>query len=131
MYALTALDTALLAMAYLLAKHMVADYMLQTPYQWMNKGRYGHPGGLLHVAIHLAMTVPVFAILAPATPTTAGAILGGEALIHYHMDWIKENLGKALKLQSNGAGFWRLHGLDQLVHGLTYVGIVWLLPHAL
>ena len=40
----------LVAVAVLMAKHMVADFYLQTPYQYLNKGTYGHPGGFLHSA---------------------------------------------------------------------------------
>ena len=47
------IDGMLLGLAYLMAKHALADFFLQTKYQWANKGRYGHPGGLLHAAIHV------------------------------------------------------------------------------
>ena len=41
---------ALAAVAVLMVKHALADFYLQTPYQYLNKGTYGHPGGLLHAA---------------------------------------------------------------------------------
>lgn len=115
----------LLAIAVLLAKHCVADYFLQFPYQFMNKGRYLHPGGLLHAAIHVAMTPPVMLVIAPESAVSAALLLGAEFLIHYHMDWTKEKVGRALALTPLNSGYWRMMGIDQLVHGLTYVGIVW------
>lgn len=118
---------ALLAMAYLLVKHAIADYFLQTRFQWFNKGKYGHPGGLVHGALHIALTAPVFIILPPASLGLAAAILGGEFLIHYHVDWFKERFVKARGLTPNDAWFWHAIGVDQLLHGLTYVAIVWLL----
>ena len=48
--------------ALLLVKHFVCDFVVQTPYQIMNKGRYGHPGGLLHAGIHAAATGLVLSI---------------------------------------------------------------------
>jgi hypothetical protein len=47
---------ALLAVAVLMFKHAVADFYLQSTYQYVNKGHYGHPGGMLHSAIHVALT---------------------------------------------------------------------------
>jgi hypothetical protein len=41
---------ALAAVAVLMVKHAVADFYLQTPYQFLNKGKYGHPGGFIHAA---------------------------------------------------------------------------------
>jgi hypothetical protein len=117
----------LLAFAYLLFKHFWADFVFQTSYQYLNKGRYGHPGGLLHTAIHVVMTIPVFLILAPASATHAALILLAESLIHYHMDWAKERAQRINAWGPAQAAFWRALGVDQLVHGMTYVLIVWML----
>ena len=35
----------LAAIAILMVKHTAADFFLQTPYQYCNKGTYGHPAG--------------------------------------------------------------------------------------
>jgi hypothetical protein len=35
---------ALAATVVLMSKHAVADLYLQTPYQYLNKETYGHPG---------------------------------------------------------------------------------------
>ncbi len=53
----------LAAVAVLMFKHMVADFYLQTPYQYLNKGTYGHPGGFLHAGIHVALTPLVYLVL--------------------------------------------------------------------
>jgi hypothetical protein len=55
----------LAAVAVLLVKHAVADFYLQTPYQYLNKGIYGHPGGLLHSGIHVALTPLVYLVIVP------------------------------------------------------------------
>ena len=51
---------ALAAITYLLAKHAVADFCLQTPLIYRQKAIYGAPGGLLHAFIHILLTAPVF-----------------------------------------------------------------------
>ncbi|HML91978.1 DUF3307 domain-containing protein [Methyloceanibacter sp.] len=114
----------LAAVAILLVKHTVADFFLQTPYQFRNKGTYGHPGGLLHAGIHVALTPLVYLVLAPATLLLALEIALGEFVIHYHVDWAKEQAGRRLGATPQTACFWHALGIDQLLHGLTYVGIV-------
>ncbi len=115
------------ALVFLSVKHTVADYVLQTGYQSSNKGIYGHPGGLLHSFIHITLTLPVFLILPPASLSLGLAIIAGEFVIHYHMDWCKEQLVKRLGLSQSNSGFWYLFGFDQLVHTITYIGIIALL----
>lgn len=34
---------------FLTVKHFIVDVILQNPYQYLNKGKFLHPGGLLHV----------------------------------------------------------------------------------
>ena len=114
----------LLAFVALAVKHTIADYVLQTPFQFTNKGTYGHPGGLLHAGIHALLTVPVFFILPPSSLGLAAAIIGGEYVLHYHLDWSKEQLTMRYKLTQKNALFWNLFGLDQLCHLLTYVAII-------
>ncbi len=114
----------LAAVAVLMLKHMVADFYLQTSYQYLNKGHYGHPGGLLHSAIHVALTPFVYLVLAPGSLLVAGALALGEFALHYHIDWVKEQIGHANGLTPQDRGFWCLLGTDQLLHGFTYLAIV-------
>ena len=114
----------LAAVAVLMLKHMVADFYLQTAFQYLNKGKYGHPGGLIHAATHVALTPLVYLVLAPASLLLALAIALGEFVIHYHTDWLKEQLNRRNGWTVQDHGFWSLLGTDQLVHGLTYLAIV-------
>ena len=114
----------LAAIAVLMIKHTVADFYLQTPYQYLNKGTYGHPGGLIHSAIHVALTPLVYLVLAPASLLVVAGIAVGEFAVHYHTDWLKEQLGHRKGWTGNDRAFWYALGTDQLVHGLTYVAIV-------
>src|SRR5690606_34747850 len=72
-------------------KHFICDYPLQTPYQLKNKGIYGHPGGIIHSAIHAAGTATTFFVVTP-TLALGAAILVGEFLVHYHVDWAKDQI---------------------------------------
>ncbi len=115
---------ALLALTYLVLKHFFADFVLQTPYQFRNKGRYGHPGGVLHAGLHGLLTIPVFLILQPLDVSQAAAIIGAEVAVHYHTDYAKEKLVRHAALTHVEAEYWWLFGADQLVHHLTYLAIV-------
>ncbi|HET9936076.1 MAG TPA: DUF3307 domain-containing protein [Methyloceanibacter sp.] len=115
---------ALAAVAVLMVKHALADFYLQTRYQYLNKGTYGHPGGLLHAAIHMALTPFVYLVLLPGSLLLAGSIALGEFLVHYHVDWLKEQILRRNELTTQTPGFWHALGADQLIHGLTYLVIV-------
>lgn len=112
------------AISILLVKHAIADFFLQTKYQVEHKGIYGHPGGLLHAGIHAVLTPAVYLVLPPVSLAMAVLIPAGEFVIHYHVDWLKEQLIARNGWTVQDPWFWRLLGIDQLVHGLTYVAIV-------
>ncbi len=117
--------TAVAVLAVLQIKHFAFDFALQRPYDYFkNKGTYGHPGGLVHAGLHILGTIPALLIARPPIGI-ALAILAGEFLIHYHLDWGKEQFGKAVKLSA--ANTFLVIGLDQLGHQLTYVAILWVL----
>ena len=104
-------------------KHFIFDFLYQPPYMWQNKGTFGHPGGIIHSGLHAIATfiILLFFTLSPI----AFFIAGTEFVVHYLTDWAKMNINR-----NKGWGatthneFWILMGLDQLVHYLTYVGIV-------
>ena len=117
---------ALVGILILLFKHLVFDFFLQTSYQYRNKGIYGHPGGILHAGLHALGTTPVFLWIAPSK-ALAAAIIVGEFVVHYHLDWTKDQVNKRLKLTADDARFWWTLGVDQFLHDATYVAIVALL----
>ena len=120
----------LVAVAILMLKHTVADFYLQTRYQYLNKGIYGHPGGVLHSAIHVALTPFVYLVLAPGSLLLAGVVALGEFAVHYHVDWLKEQLTRRHAWTARDRGFWYALGTDQLVHGLTYLAMIAILVAA-
>ena len=114
-------SVAITMLALLMVKHFVCDFVLQNKWQITGKGIYGHPGGLAHSAIHVAGT---FLVLMPFfIPTgTLLAVLVAEYVVHYHIDWAKEQLVRRFDWR-DGARFWNAIGFDQLLHGLTYLAI--------
>lgn len=112
----------LAVLAVLLFKHFLFDFVFQRPYQFLNKGYYGHPGGLLHAGLHAVGSIPAFFIIPPSLGIAA-AIVAGEFVIHYHVDWTKEQIQKRLNLGNTGSGHFFLLGADQFLHHLTYIGI--------
>lgn len=98
-------------------KHFIADFPLQPPYQWMNKGKYGHPGGLLHTGIHGVFTLIILWWF--NLPLWLTAI---DIVVHYHVDWAKMQF----KYTPDNKYFWWLLGVDQMLHYLTYVFIIWM-----
>jgi len=117
------LNDLLLAVALFQAKHFVADFLLQPSYVWRNKGTYGHPGGLIHAAVHGILSLPALWVLGFG-PLLLLAVAAGEAVVHYHVDWGKERLNRSLGLKSDRAAYWYLFGLDQAMHQFTYVAIL-------
>lgn len=115
--------TALGVVALLTVKHFVADFVYQPPYQWQNKGTYGHLGGILHSGQHAALSFLILLIF--TTPMIAAVLAVLEFGIHYHMDWFKMWYNKRKGWGANTHNeFWILLGFDQLVHSLTYIGMV-------
>lgn len=113
----------LLLIGALLTKHFICDFPLQTHYQYMNKGYYGHLGGILHASIHAVGTLCVFYFFVPLKMAILFAIIDG--LVHYHIDWSKANLNRYFQLTpDNGHGYWVLFGFDQWLHQMTYILLV-------
>lgn len=116
------MNETLILMSLLFTKHFIVDFPLQKPYQWQNKGTYGHPGGVLHAGLHALGTLIVFYFVAPAAAIYLAVIDG---VVHYHIDWAKMNLNARMGWGANThEQFWILLGLDQLLHALTYIGLV-------
>lgn len=121
------MNDALFLMFLLLTKHFIVDFPLQTKFQWSNKGTYGHLGGILHASLH---AIGTFACLYWYAPIAAVYLSLTDCFVHYHVDWLKMNLNKKLNWGPNThEQFWWLLGLDQYLHALTYVMIVFLVTN--
>jgi hypothetical protein len=129
MNSLNQVNLVLLLFSLFTIKHFIVDYWLQNEYQWSNKGKYFHPGGVLHSALHGFVTFIIFSfVYFENNKFIYFAIVFSvvEFFIHYHIDWIKSNISETLRYKQEHKGFWILLGIDQTLHFLTYVLLIYL-----
>lgn len=116
-------DPILLVLIALFVKHFLADFPLQIPYHYKNKGTYLHPGGIFHAMIHGAGTFLALAWLVDFKLAAIMAVI--DFVIHYHVDWAKVKLNTKYAWDpATHEKFWWLLGFDQLLHALTYIAFV-------
>ncbi len=122
------LETFALLMIAFQLKHLICDFVCQPPFMFMNKGTYGHWGGIAHSLMHVIGTTLIGLVACFYLPITTIILLlvcGVEFILHYHIDWAKMNLNKHFGWgATTHSEFWVLLGVDQLLHQLTYIGIV-------
>ncbi|WP_087000606.1 DUF3307 domain-containing protein [Rhizobium sullae] len=107
---------------WLQVKHFVADYLLQPRWMLEGKGHVRNPGGYAHAAIHAVGSLPALVFFGLDTSAILG-LAASEFAIHYTIDHVKAILSR----QHSGGmtrAFWAAHGADQLLHHLTYAGIL-------
>lgn len=105
-------------------KHFICDFPLQaTPWMYLNKGTYGHIGGITHSAIHGIGTALICYFYIPEWWVTFALV---DYLAHYHIDYGKVKVGRMFNLRpDNSECFWILLGFDQLLHFMTYFAFLW------
>ncbi|HTJ56444.1 MAG TPA: DUF3307 domain-containing protein [Devosiaceae bacterium] len=106
-------------------KHFIADYLLQTGWMIAGKGRLDAPGGYAHAGVHAVASAVVLAIARVPLPALLGIVVA-EFVVHYAFDFAKVYYGQGVDPETRAKRFWALHGLDQLFHQLTYIGMTWL-----
>ena len=113
----------LIILCLFLLKHFLADFILQSKAIISGKGYYGHPGGFAHIGVHLGLSCLILFLTDLSMRSIILALLF-EGVIHYHIDWGRESIARRWEITPDRSDFWRLLGLDQLLHQLTYVLIV-------
>ncbi len=122
---MTASFGAVLVMLCLLQiKHMFADYYLQTPKMLSGRGEYFHMGRAQHAGVHAAGSVVVFLLFGAPIPFIFVTV-ALEWFVHFNIDYAKASYSDKKQLEPNQAAFWRAAGLDQCLHNLTYIAMVW------
>lgn len=108
-------------MSVMAAKHVAADFLLQT--DWMARGKDRVDGWALplaaHAGVHALGTLAVALVARPSLWWLAlvdfaihGLIDRGKALVSHRTRW-----------QVTDARFWWLLGFDQFLHQLTNIGL--------
>ncbi len=104
-------------------KHFVCDGPLQTKDMVIAKGYYGKSLGLLHAGLHGIGTWMVFFVSGlGAALCVALAVL--DFVVHYHVDYIKENIVRKAGWTTADAQFWWALSADQMTHHFTYLGLI-------
>lgn len=117
--------SALFLVLLLQLKHLFADFFWQSQWMVANKGNYGHPGGLVHVAIHGAATGLVLMLFVPQISFgLLAALCLAEVVVHYHIDWAKDYTTKRAGVSPQEKRFWDITGVDQALHQATYLAMV-------
>jgi hypothetical protein len=116
----------LVALVLFQAKHFLCDFVFQTLSQVQSKGIYGHFGGVGHAGLHALGSLPALLVLT-RSPLAIAVVVAIEFALHYHIDWTKARVDASQGLTIADRKYWVVFGLDQLLHQLTYVGIVYVL----
>lgn len=108
----------------LFTKHFIVDFLGQTSYQYLNKGKLGHPGGILHASLHGMATYLILMFF--VAPYSAFCFAFAESGAHYWIDYFKVNINKSYGWKpDNSECFWWLLGFDQYLHSLCYFAIAY------
>ena len=88
------------------------------------RNEYPHLGRAQHAGLHAALSVIAFLIIgAPLAFVLMLCLM--EAVVHYHIDWGKGRHAAATDHAPTDAAYWRAFSIDQLLHQLTYVAMIW------
>lgn len=114
--------TVFLLLALFGIKHFIADFAMQYDYMVRDKGTYGAAGGIHHAATHASWT---FLILIPFVHSADQLLILPlvDFIAHYHIDWVKQKANRGYTYSDRM--WWVWLGLDQALHYLTYVGIIY------
>lgn len=110
-------------LAWLQAKHFAADYLLQPGWVLHGKGDLRHPGGYAHAAIHAVGTIPGLWLYGLDAALVVVLALT-EFVVHYLIDHVKAVHSHTHPTAMTTRAYWAAHGADQLLHHLTYTGIL-------
>lgn len=120
----TALQTVLLLLILLQVKHLFADFFLQTPRMLSGRDVYLHLGRAEHAGLHAILSFVALMLIGSAV-IFAAVICLLEWIVHYHIDWAKGRHSEIKQHGPSDSGYWRAFGVDQFLHQITYVAMVW------
>ncbi len=110
-------------------KHFVCDGPLQTAAMVRDKGHYGRFLGIVHSGAHGLSTGLVLLVAGLAIPPLSFGVAALLAIldfvIHYHVDFSKEQIVRRAGWTTAVPQFWWALSADQSLHQLTYLLIGW------
>jgi len=105
-------------------KHFIADYFMQPGWMLAGKGDFRKIGGYAHAGVHAGLSAVVLLVAATPLLALAGLVLA-EFAIHYLFDYSKIHYSRGVHVDTQPRRFWSLHGLDQIMHQLTYGAMIY------
>lgn len=126
----------LLLLVLLQFKHLFIDFINQSEAEIEGKGILFDYYGISHSLKHaffsfICLAVCAFIFKEGYANKLHGIyvilLFGLEFLLHYAIDYSKQNITKLLEYTPAKKGFWVALGIDQMLHQLTYLLIVFLL----
>lgn len=115
----------LIAIALLLVKHWLADFVWQTQWMVANKGNPTHPAVYAHSGVHVLCSLVSLLLCGIPLGWSMALVLAIEFAAHAAFDVIKANKSLGGRWRIDQPRFWTILGLDQLAHHMTYVFMVW------
>jgi hypothetical protein len=110
-------------LTWLQLKHFVADYLLQPAWMLDTKGDLRRMGGYTHAGIHAFGSLPAF-LITRLGPVETAFLIVLEFTAHYLIDFAKARMSRRIDAGPDTQVYWSLHGGDQLMHQLTYAGLI-------
>lgn len=98
-------------------KHLVAEYILQTPHIAESKIRYGSLNSFIHTLHHAFGTLMAGLLVKFNLGLILGLVLI-EAVIHYHVDWLHMKFGAQSYKDKK---YWQWTGIEQFLHHQTFI----------
>jgi len=118
-------EAVLFTLVLLQIKHWYIDFVDQTIEEVNSKGKYGSWLGIRHSLKQGFGTYICIALVCGAEYWLFALILAFiDFVVHYHTDWCKMNYGNRDVMSH---AFWTHLGLDQMVHQITYIFIVYMM----
>ena len=102
------------------AKHFICDGPLQTSAMVQDKGHYGRWLGIKHAGIHGLGTLVVM-LVASVAPLFAVVFALVDFLLHYHIDFSKEQVVRRQGWTTATPQFWWSLSADQVLHQVSYI----------
>jgi len=105
-------------------KHLIADYYLQFPYMYENKGKEsGWVRPLFdHAFVHTLMTFVIVAFFVPITLLYLAPLA---AIFDFTTHFVTDRWKATRGVGPDTSKFWTNLGIDQMVHHLVGIIIVW------
>lgn len=104
-------------------KHFTCDFMLQSDWMALNKGKPGRAGYnalFSHTIIHAVGTLLIVLVFAPSLWWLALV----DFVVHSGVDRLKGVLTLKKHWQTNDTMFWWAFGIDQELHNFTHMAYI-------